>query len=47
MPIKNEIMLITYADSMGQDLQELTSLLLTHFRGIVSGVHVLPFNRSR
>jgi sucrose phosphorylase len=43
MSIKNEIMLITYADSMGKNLNELGSLLKTHFKGVVSGVHILPF----
>ena len=46
MPIKNEIMLITYADSMGHDLRELSGLLTTHFSGIVGGVHLLPFYPS-
>jgi sucrose phosphorylase len=43
MSIKNEIMLITYADSMGKNLNELGSLLKTHFKDVVSGVHILPF----
>jgi hypothetical protein len=36
-------MLITYADSMGQNLIELDSLLKKHFKGIIGGVHLLPF----
>lgn len=43
MSIRNEIMLITYADSMGKNLEELGSLLEGHFKGIVGGVHILPF----
>ncbi|MFZ5969767.1 MAG: sucrose phosphorylase [Bacillota bacterium] len=43
MAIKNEIMLITYADSMGKDLKELRDILTTHFKGIIGGVHILPF----
>lgn len=46
MSIQNEIMLITYADSMGKDLKELGELLNTHFKGIVGGVHILPFYPS-
>lgn len=43
MSIKNEITLITYADSMGRDLPELHDVLTTHFRDSVGGVHLLPF----
>lgn len=43
MPIKNEIMLITYADSMGKNLPELGSLLRRHFKSVIGGVHILPF----
>jgi sucrose phosphorylase len=46
MSIKNEIMLITYADSMGKNLQETQELLNAHFKGIVGGVHILPFYPS-
>ncbi len=46
MTIKNEIMLITYADSMGKNLKELSEILKKHFKGIVGGVHVLPFYPS-
>jgi sucrose phosphorylase len=46
VPIKNEIMLITYPDSLGPDLRDLSRLLTTHFKGIVSGVHLLPFYPS-
>ncbi len=42
-PIKNEVMLITYADSMGRNLQELESVLEKHFSRAVKGVHILPF----
>jgi sucrose phosphorylase len=41
--MKNEIMLITYADSMGKNLQELGEILRKHFQGAVGGVHILPF----
>ena len=43
MSIKNEIMLITYADSMGKNLKELNEILNKHFNDAVGGVHILPF----
>ena len=39
----NEIVLITYADSMGANLKELNQVLKKHFQGAVGGVHILPF----
>ncbi|WP_434784371.1 alpha-amylase family glycosyl hydrolase, partial [Paenibacillus terrae] len=46
MSIKNEIMLITYADSMGKNLKELGELLNDHFKQVIGGVHLLPFYPS-
>jgi sucrose phosphorylase len=46
MLIKNEAMLITYADSMGNNLKELNEVLDTHLQGVVGGVHLLPFYPS-
>lgn len=43
MKLKNEIMLITYADSMGNNLQDLHRLLNQYYQKAVGGVHVLPF----
>ncbi|MGN1116789.1 MAG: sucrose phosphorylase, partial [Candidatus Ornithomonoglobus sp.] len=43
MKLKNEIMLITYADSMGSNLRELRGVLNRHYKGAVGGVHILPF----
>lgn len=43
MNIKNEVMLITYADSMGKNLKELEGVLDKHFKGKIGGVHILPF----
>lgn len=43
MAIKNEIVLITYADSMGKNIKELSDILETHFKGIIGGIHILPF----
>lgn len=44
--IANEIMLITYADSLGGDLQKLKRVLSEHFDGVVGGLHILPFYPS-
>lgn len=43
MQLKNEIMLITYADSMGHNLKDLKRVMDKHFKGVVGGVHILPF----
>ncbi len=41
--IENKIMLITYANSMGKDLKELNQVLDKNFKGIIEGIHILPF----
>ena len=41
--IKNEIMLITYADSLGENLKDLKEILNEYYSGAIGGVHVLPF----
>ncbi len=41
--MKNKVMLITYADSMGKNLWELSEVLDRHFGKAVGGVHILPF----
>lgn len=46
MQIKNEAMLITYADSLGSNLKELNEVLDKHLQGVVGGVHLLPFYPS-
>ena len=43
MKLKNKVMLITYADSMGKNLKELHTVLNTYYRDAVGGVHILPF----
>lgn len=43
MSIENEVMLITYADSMGQNLKDLKEILDKHFKNAIGGVHILPF----
>ncbi|MEH7380544.1 sucrose phosphorylase [Bacillus sp. JJ1533] len=43
MPVKNQVQLITYPDSLGGDLKTLNQVLLNHFRDIFKGgVHILP-----
>lgn len=43
MPLENKIILITYADSFGENLEQLTNVLAAHFSDLVGGVHLLPF----
>lgn len=46
MQIKNEAMLITYADSLGANLSELNEVLDKHLEGAIGGIHLLPFYPS-
>lgn len=39
----NQIILITYPDSLGQNIRELRELLNRHFAKALGGVHLLPF----
>lgn len=41
--LKNEIMLITYADCMGRNLKDLKHVLAKYLEGAVGGIHILPF----
>ena len=41
--LRNKVMLITYADSLGKNLKELKQALDRYFEGAVDGVHILPF----
>lgn len=43
MKLSNKIMLITYADSMGENINELHSVLNKYYKKAVGGVHILPF----
>lgn len=43
MKFENKIMLITYADSLGENLQDLEHVLTQYFDKAVGGVHILPF----
>lgn len=44
--LTNQIQLITYADSLGKNFKELDQALDVYFKGIVAGIHVLPFYPS-
>ncbi len=46
MKLKNEIMLVTYPDCMGNTLQDLHRILHTYCDQAVGGVHILPFYPS-
>lgn len=41
--IENKVMLITYADSMGNNLKDLKDILDKYFSVAIGGVHILPF----
>lgn len=43
MKLNNKIMLITYADSLGNDLNELKSVVDKYYAKAVGGIHILPF----
>ena len=43
MQVKNEAMLITYSDSLGNNLKDLKHVLEKHLKGVIGGVHILPF----
>ena len=44
--MKNEVQLITYADSLGGDLKSLSLVLNKYLKGRIGGVHILPFYSS-
>lgn len=43
MTIQNKTMLITYSDSLGNNLKDLYANLEEHFGDAIGGVHLLPF----
>ena len=43
MTIQNKTMLITYSDSLGNNLKDLYENLEEHFGNAIGGVHLLPF----
>ena len=46
MGLKNEVQLISYPDSLGQNLLELHYVLRRYLTKAVGGVHILPFYPS-
>lgn len=46
MALKNNVQLITYADSLGKNLQELHYVMKRYLSKAISGVHILPFYPS-
>lgn len=43
MKLDNKIMLITYADSLGNNLKDLHNVLNKYYQKAIGGVHILPF----
>lgn len=43
MKIKNRALLITYADSLGSNLKDLSLIMNTYFKDAIGGIHILPF----
>jgi len=41
--MKNEVMLITYPDSLGGNLSEMEEILEKHYQEAISSIHILPF----
>lgn len=41
--MKNQIMLITYGDSLGKNFKEMEEILDTHYKDAIGSVHILPF----
>lgn len=46
MKLENKIMLITYPDSLGNNLQDLSYVMKKYFKDIIGGIHILPFYPS-
>lgn len=46
MPLRNQVQLITYPDSLGGDLRALYAALTGPLDGLFGGVHFLPFYPS-
>ena len=44
--VENKIMLITYADSLGENLVELEMVIDKYFSKAIAGIHILPFYPS-
>ena len=46
MKVKNQCQLITYPDCFGGNFKGLKYVLDNYFKGVVGGVHILPFYPS-
>ncbi len=46
MPVRNSCQLITYPDSLGDNLSDLRRILSEYLPGLFGGVHILPFYPS-
>ena len=46
MSVYNDIMLITYPDSLGKDLEDLNWVLKKYFKEAIGSIHILPFYPS-
>ena len=42
--MKNQVMLITYGDSLGRNFRELEEIMDRHYKGAVGSIHILPFS---
>ncbi len=41
--MKNQVMLITYGDSLGRNFRELEEIMDRYYKGAVGSIHILPF----
>ena len=46
MRLNNRCQLITYPDSFGKTLRELSAAVEEHLQGVIGGIHILPFYPS-
>jgi sucrose phosphorylase len=44
--MQNKIMLITYPNSLGENLKDMVNIIEQHLEGVIGGVHILPFYPS-
>ena len=42
MKLQNKAMLITYADSLGHNLKDLSQVMERYFNKAIGGIHLLP-----
>ncbi|MFD1441682.1 sucrose phosphorylase [Lacticaseibacillus hegangensis] len=43
MKFSNKVMLITYPDSLGSNLESLNRVIQSYLKGAIGGIHILPF----